>query len=133
MVDERGDFLSKAREALIGAGIDLAGGRYNNAANRAYYACFFAAIAALMDAGFRPHGRDGTWGHERVQAEFAGTLIRRRKMYPAELKNVLPENLDARLRADYDPRSVTEKEAKRVLERARSFVRMVDAKVGGRA
>ena len=46
MSDLSDAFLSKARESLEGATSELVNGRYNNAANRAYYACFQAAIAA---------------------------------------------------------------------------------------
>src|SRR5256885_9742308 len=39
--------LAKAEESLVGAASELAHGRYNNSVNRAYYACFQAAIAVL--------------------------------------------------------------------------------------
>lgn len=68
MVDEHVDHLAKAREALQGAESELANRRYNNAANRAYYACFHAAIAALIDADIRSSER---WEHDFVQARFA--------------------------------------------------------------
>ena len=41
-------YLAKAEESLLGAASELAQGRYNNSVNRAYYACFQAAIAALQ-------------------------------------------------------------------------------------
>jgi uncharacterized protein (UPF0332 family) len=47
-------YLSKANESLAGATSELVNGRYNNTANRAYYAVFQAAIAALMQAGIAP-------------------------------------------------------------------------------
>jgi uncharacterized protein (UPF0332 family) len=46
--------LNRAQESLEGAESEFASGRYNNVANRAYYACFQAAIAALDLADIRP-------------------------------------------------------------------------------
>lgn len=62
-------------------------GRYNNCANRCYYACFQAAIAALQDAGIRPTGPQ--WSHAYVPSQFDGVLIYRRKRYPTELRGIL--------------------------------------------
>lgn len=47
-------FLLKARESLASAEADLKAGRFNSAANRAYYAAFQAAVAMLVEHG---HGR----------------------------------------------------------------------------
>ena len=41
-------FLDKAAESFAGAESELANGRFNNCANRCYYACFQAAIVALL-------------------------------------------------------------------------------------
>jgi uncharacterized protein (UPF0332 family) len=70
------------------------------------------------------------WGHDYVQAQFSGLLIHRRKLYPAHLNDVLNKNRDVRTSADYKPLSVTEKETKRAIERARLFVESVQAEVG---
>lgn len=77
-------FLTKAEENLASATSEFVNGRYNACANRCYYACFQAAIAALMQAGIRPpRGAQGAWGHAFVQAQFAGELVNRRKLYAA--------------------------------------------------
>jgi uncharacterized protein (UPF0332 family) len=47
-------YLEKAIESLAGAESEFANRRYNNCANRCYYAMFQAAIAALMAAGIHP-------------------------------------------------------------------------------
>ena len=50
--DERAlPFLNKSEESLAGAESEYANDRYDNCANRCYYACFQAAIAALLQAG----------------------------------------------------------------------------------
>src|SRR5688500_17071878 len=40
-------FLARAKESLAGAESEFGNERYNNVANRAYFACFHAAVAAL--------------------------------------------------------------------------------------
>jgi hypothetical protein len=69
MIDPNVLFLEKALESLAGAESEAVNGRYNNSANRSYYACFQAAIAALMQARVRPPG-GGDWGHGYVAAQF---------------------------------------------------------------
>lgn len=49
-------FLEKALESLAGAQSEFANGRFNNVANRCYYAAFQAAIVALQRAGLGPRG-----------------------------------------------------------------------------
>jgi uncharacterized protein (UPF0332 family) len=62
-------YLAKATESLLTAESEFVNGRYNSCANRCYYACFQAAIAALLCEGIRPRGQ---WSHEFVQAQFVG-------------------------------------------------------------
>ncbi len=45
------DYLAKVHENLTGAESELVDGRYNSCARGAYYACFHAAIVALIQAG----------------------------------------------------------------------------------
>ena len=66
MLDRADLYLAKAVESLTGAESELANGRYNNSANRAYYVCFQAAIAALTYEGIEPSG--DRWSHEVAQA-----------------------------------------------------------------
>jgi uncharacterized protein (UPF0332 family) len=40
-------YLAKAAESLLTAESEFINGRYNSCANRCYYCCFLAAIAAL--------------------------------------------------------------------------------------
>src|SRR5947209_5239478 len=119
MINDGDDFLTKAEESLATAESEYVNGRFNSCANRCYYAAFQAAVSALIQAGLRPVGQ---WAHTFVQAEFAGTLIRRRKLYPSELRDVLMRNLELRQAADYHPEQVSEVQAARALRRARSFV-----------
>jgi uncharacterized protein (UPF0332 family) len=119
----------KAQECLAGAASELANGRYNNCANRCYYACFQAAIAALLRENI-PSPRDAGWGHAFVQAQFAGILIQRRKRYPSSLRDTLTQNLATRQRADYEDQRITEAQADRAYRRAALFVRTLDRQGG---
>jgi len=127
MVSRADPFLEKALESLAGAEAEFRVARYNNCANRAYYACFQAAIAALIQAGIHPRG--GQWGHEFVPAQFDGVLINRRHLYPRERRGVLERARSLRLRADYDQDQVAGAETDRVLRRTRLFVAAVAAEV----
>ena len=113
MSDIRLVFLSKAEESLAGAESEFANERYHNCANRCYYACFQAAIAALIQADIGPRSPRGQWGHDFVQAEFIGQLINRRKIYPASLRDVLERTYTLRQVADYQAEFITERQAVR--------------------
>ena len=116
-------YLLKAEESLAGAESEFINGRYNNTANRCYYACFQAAIAALVQEGMQPSGRQ--WGHEFVQARFVGELVNRRKFYPADLRQTLSNTLGLRQTADYAGDHVNQREAARALRWTRPFIEAV--------
>lgn len=119
-------YLAKARESLEGAESEWANGRYNNAANRSYYACCQAAIHGLAEAGIRPIGTAAEWKHAAVQAAFAGVLIGRRKLYPGELRDALMQTMRLRHTADYQLDRVTDVQATRALRLAARFVSAVE-------
>ena len=120
-------YLAKATESLLSAESEFVNGRYNSCANRCYYACFQAAIAALLSEGIRPAGQ---WSHQFVQAQFVGVLINQRKRYDPELRRVLADNQSLRDRADYRPELVTATQAGRALRRTRLFVTAIRQRGG---
>src|SRR6266436_6833640 len=91
-------YLAKATESLLTAESESVNGRYNSCANRCYYACFQAAIAALLREGIRPRGQ---WSHGFVQAQLVGVVINQRKRYDPQLRRVLADNQTLRDQADY--------------------------------
>jgi uncharacterized protein (UPF0332 family) len=125
MNDRESPYLTKAWESLRGAESEFGNGRYDNAANRSYYACFQAAIAALLRAGIRPRGDQ--WSHAFVPAQFDGQLINRRKLYATELRTVLARTYALRQKADYDDIAVRRAEADRSVRQARAFVEAIGA------
>ena len=120
-------YLAKATESLLTAESEFVNGRYNSCANRCYYACFQAAIAALLREGIRPSGQ---WSHQFVQAQLVGVLINQRKRYDPELRRVLSDNQTLRDQADYCPELVTTIQASRALRRSRLFVSAVRQRGG---
>jgi uncharacterized protein (UPF0332 family) len=128
-VEEARTYLTKAVESLTSAESDFAAARYNSYANRAYYACFQAAVAVLLVAGVRPASPRGEWSHEFVQSQFNGLLIIRRKLYPAALRRVLRDTMAVRDKADYTPASVSTRVAGRVFQAAQAFVQAIQEKV----
>jgi uncharacterized protein (UPF0332 family) len=128
MIDIGELYLAKARLSLAGAQSELEQRRFDNAANRAYYACFQAAVAGLIWAGFRSPGGAATWDHGFVQARFVGELINRRKRYAADLRDTLSATIRLRHKADYQYDSVTIDQAIRMVRRATRFVEEVDSK-----
>src|SRR5215212_8605112 len=120
-------YLAKATESLLTAESEFVNGRYNSCANRCYYACFQAAIAALLREGIRPTGQ---WNHPFVHAQLVGVLINQRKRYNPELRRVLSDNQTLRDQADYRPELVTATQALRALRRSRLFVSAVRQRGG---
>ena len=114
-------FATKAKENLEAAGILYEKAMYNASANRAYYAALQAAVVALLRSGIRLQ----RIGHEKVQAQFNGKLIRRRKVYPGRLRSHLQDMQVVRDIADYRPSLVSRKMARRQLRRARDYVETV--------
>jgi uncharacterized protein (UPF0332 family) len=129
MIERDEPFLEKALESLAGAESEFMNERFNNTANRAYYAVFHAAVAALRVAGIHPAG--DAWSHEFVPSRFDGVLINRRHQYATALRGTLNRNMGVRLSADYDEEPVTRTEASRALNRSRAFVDAIER--GGRA
>jgi uncharacterized protein (UPF0332 family) len=124
-------YLAKADESLLGAQSEVDQGRYNNAANRCYFTCFQAAIAALQQANIAPPGGQEDWGHAFVQAAFVGQSINRRKLYAPGLRQVLARNLTLRHKADYARDLVTQRQAERAVQRTLEFLAAIREKVDG--
>ena len=120
-------YLVKATESIQTAESEFVNGRYNSCANRCYYACFQAAIAALLSEGIRPRGQ---WNHEFVQGQFVGALLNQRHLYDTQLRRVLADNQSLRDKADYRAELVTAIQAGRALSRSRLLVTAVRQRGG---
>src|ERR671936_191051 len=127
MEDDIAIYLAKASESLQTAESEFANSRYNSCANRCYYACFQAAIAALLSEGIRPRGQ---WSHEFVQGQFVGVVINQRHLYDTQLRRVLSHNQNLREKADYRPEVVSTTQASRAIRRTRTFVAAIRQRGG---
>jgi uncharacterized protein (UPF0332 family) len=126
-------FLTKAAESLACAESEYVNGRFNTCANRCYYACFQAAVAALAGHSITPPGGSrAQWAHGFVQAQFVTQLIDRRKVYPASVRDTLNRIGTLRRSADYTTDEVSQTQAERALRRARTFVQTIQGG-GGRS
>jgi Uncharacterized conserved protein related to C-terminal domain of eukaryotic chaperone, SACSIN len=126
-VTEAERYLRKARESLASAKADARARRSNSAANRAYYAAFQAAVAALIF--YRVRSADTEWQHRFVSDEFSGKLIRRRKEFGSSLRSVLPELFEVRIKADYGSNDVSKRDATLSVGRANEVVVAVAKKI----
>jgi uncharacterized protein (UPF0332 family) len=118
------EYIGKAVESLIGAESEMAAGRHNNAANRAYYAAFQAVLAALIEESVSVTNiRSGQiLSHKAVISFFDGLLIGRRHRFPPELRGTLQECLEIRRTADYSSSMVSFGQADRTVRRSRMIV-----------
>lgn len=121
-------YLRKARESLASAKADARARRYNSAANRAYYAAFQAAVAALIFYRVRSAGTE--WQHRFVAEEFSGKLIRRRKEFGSSLRSALPRLFQLRIKADYELNEVSQLAATSAVDRAGELVDAVANRIG---
>ncbi len=84
------EFLDKAKDNLAVARLCYENGFYDACANRAYFATFQGAVAALTEKGIKR----GKYDHKWVQAEFAEKLIKRQKSVSGQIEILSAGNAD---------------------------------------
>jgi uncharacterized protein (UPF0332 family) len=112
--------LAKAERALDSAWLLLGDGDIEGACNRAYYAMFDAAHAALMLSG-AVAGPAETRTHSGLIGAFGKHLVKSGRL-PADLGRVLNQVERMRLLADYTGEDIEQERARWVVEQAASFV-----------
>jgi len=117
-------FISRAKENLAVAEATFAAEQYNACANRAYYAAFHAAIATLIHFGHTP-----AIDHAPVRAGFSKYLINEKKIFPANMTNMLHQIMEVRSEADYARLGVSRKTAQWQLKMAKQFVETVLSRI----
>jgi len=115
------EFFNKAKANLTVAQICFDNGFYDACANRAYYAAFQAAIAALADKGIKRDKID----HKQIQADFSENLIKKRKVYPSKLKSYLMDMQGVRNQADYNLTNVSKNLAFQQIRRAGEMISLI--------
>jgi uncharacterized protein (UPF0332 family)/predicted nucleotidyltransferase len=120
------DLLLRARQAVQSARTLLFTGDFNGAVNRAYYAMFYAAPAALAHRGVEVT----TSKHGTVVGRFGQHLVRTR-LVPRSLGTSLNQMLELRQKADYGGTGVATADAERGLSQAEAFVTAVERLIRG--
>jgi len=114
--------MERAKEYLKVAEMALEGECYNGCASNAYYAMFWAAIAALVHQGFK----QTEWSHGGLLETFSRELVVKRSIYPPKFGEWLREGYKLRVYAHYKTQGAGVKESRRVLDHAREFVARVE-------
>jgi uncharacterized protein (UPF0332 family) len=114
--------MERAREFLRVAEISLEQGFYNACASNAYYAMFWAAIAALAHQGFK----QTEWSHGGLREIFSRELIVKRRIYPAKFGECLKVAYKLRDSAHYSLEGAGTKETRRIFQHALEFVKTVE-------
>jgi uncharacterized protein (UPF0332 family) len=112
--------MNKAVQAATSAKILLDAGDIDGACNRAYYAMFDAARAALL-AARAPVSPEIGKTHSGVLTAFSQHLIKT-GIFPKELGAALKRAEETRLVADYKGDAIEMEDALEMLERANQFV-----------
>ena len=124
-------FFTKAQSNLEAAERDYAHRAFDPCVSRAYFAAFQAAIAALLAlTDYRRRGQ--YWDHGEVAAEFTRRLIRQRKVFASDLAGILDDVKTRRHQADYSTLVMSDKIARRVLDRAKRLVARVEVALAAR-
>ncbi len=118
------ELFSKARRALNSSRLLLSEGDSDGACNRAYYAMFDAAKAALLASGFEEIALS-TRTHSGLIAAFSLHLVKAGKL-PIELGRSFNKVEDLRVMADYMECSVDERKSEWAVEQAAIFVEAID-------
>jgi uncharacterized protein (UPF0332 family) len=112
------DFLDKAARAAASARLLLNAGDGDGACNRAYYAMFDAARAALLtSAGDASEART----HSGLIAAFGLRLVKP-SLVPVELGKALNRVFEIRQAADYTEQAVSRESAGWAVDQADAFV-----------
>lgn len=114
------DLMAKARRAAVSARVLLDTGDADGACNRAYYAMFDAARAALLASG-APVEPEIARTHSGLISAFSLHLVKTGRV-PVELGKALNKVEDLRLVADYKGDPIENEEAGWAVQQAEIFV-----------
>ena len=112
--------MAKAEKACSASRLLLENGYTDDAINRAYYAMFDAARAALL-ASDAPIELNKIRTHSGLIGAFGNYLVENGPV-PKEMGRLLNQTKDVRLVADYDGVFVEPEDARTIVEQAEYFV-----------
>lgn len=114
------DLMVKAKQAVLSANLLLQAGDADGACNRAYYAMFDAARAALLASG-APVGPDVAKTHNGLITAFSLHLVKA-GLVSVELGKAFNKVEDLRLIADYKDEPIEREHAAWAVEQSSLFV-----------
>ena len=114
-------FQQRAEENIKAAQLLFDANFFHASANRAYYAAYHAAVAAILAKGLEFNS-----DHKKVQAAFNGEVLRRSKTLTNDLKGYLSTMHTIRAMADYEERGISKQMAKDQLRKAHDFVSRIN-------
>lgn len=117
-----GDLMAKAAQAAASAKVLLDMGDADGACNRAYYAMFDAARAALLASGAADIGKT----HKGVLNAFSDRLVKNGPLQ-REMGRLLKHAEAFRYVADYEGDPVELSDAQEMVEQAETFVSAIQA------
>jgi len=123
------ELIARARRSAASAKLLFDAGDLNGACNRAYYAMFDAARAALL-AGDAPVNSEAIKTHSGLIAAFSLHMIKP-GCIPAQYGRSLRQVDQIRLIADYSDEGVDRERGLSAIEQANHFVEAVSGYVGG--
>ncbi len=121
------DLIVKAEKALSSARILLDAEDTDGACNRAYYAIYDAARAALIKAGYEEIALT-TKTHNGLISAFSMNLVKTNKL-PVELGRIFNKVEDMRLMADYLEKSIEVVRSEWAVEQAEIFITQVKTQI----
>jgi len=117
------NLVRKCHRALRTAQLSLDDGDSDGAVNRAYYAMFNIARAALLSAGVPEDGLPAT--HKELVAAFRQYAVQSGQL-DRELAGALSRTEALRFQADYTGTEIDAKPAAEAVQRARTFVHTLE-------
>ena len=120
------DLMAKARQAAVSARVLLDTGDAYGACNRAYYAMFDAARAALLASG-APVEPEIARTHSGLISAFSLHLVKTGQV-PVELGKALNKVEDLRLVADYKGDPIENEEAGWAVQQAEVFIHAMQSR-----
>jgi len=112
--------LERAKDTLLDVRISIQNNRWHNAANRLYYACFYATIALLINDGHQTHTHNGV-------RTLLGLHYVKNGIISEELSQVYQKTFNLRQTGDYDDLAIiTEDNVKPLIEPAEKFIAEIE-------
>ena len=113
--------LEKAKETLLDLEVAAQNKRWSNAANRMYYACFYAAMALLINDGHEARTHNGVKALLGLHYVANGLIIK-------DLGLAYRQMFTLRQTGDYDDLAVIEdSDILRLIEPAKQFIETVES------